>query len=88
MFRNLYKQIDHSKWLADALQNLSSGLAQRRGLPLLIAIGLAILSLIVHLVLAFVPNSVILSILAFVLLHAAILVGLIGVLLSEPVGRG
>ena len=88
MFNNLYRQIDQSKRLADILQNLSSGLAQRRGLPLIVAISLVILSLVVHLILAFDPSSVILSIVAFVLLHLAILVGLIGVLFAEPVGRG
>ena len=88
MFRNLYKQIDQSTRLADALKNLSSGLAQRRGLPLIVAIGLTILSLITHILLAFSPDSVVLSILASVSLHAAILIALIGVLLAEPVGRG
>ena len=88
MFRNMYKQIDQSKPLAAALKNVSSGLAQRRGLPLIVAIGLTVLSLVAHILLAFVPDSVVLSVLASVLLHAAILIGLIGVLLAEPVGRG
>ena len=88
MFRNTYKQIDQSKRLAAALKNVSSGLAQRRGLPLIVAIGLTILSLGVHLLMAFVPDSALLSVLASVLLHSAILIGLIGVLFAEPVGRG
>ncbi|MHB8629617.1 MAG: hypothetical protein ACYDBJ_24435 [Aggregatilineales bacterium] len=88
MFRNLYAKIDRSPRLANYLQALSGGLSRRRGLPILIAIGLTVLSLLAHLILAFVPSSAFLAVVAFVLLHTAILVGLIGVLLAEPVGRG
>jgi hypothetical protein len=88
MFRNLYAKIDRSPRLANYLQAMSGGLSRRRGLPILIAIGLTVLSLLVHLILAFAPSSAFLAVVAFVLLHAAILVGLIGVLLAEPVGRG
>lgn len=88
MFRNLYTKIDRSPRLATYLQSLSGNLSQRRGLPILIAIGLTVLSLLVHLIAALVPGSAFLAVMAFILLHAAILVGLVGVLLAEPVGRG
>jgi len=88
MIRNLYTKIDRSPRLATFLQRLSSNLSTQRGLPTLIAIGLTVLSLLVHLILALVPSSTFLTVVAFVLLHAAILVGLFGVLLAEPVGRG
>ncbi len=88
MFRTLYDRIDHSPRLAGYLKNVSSGLSHQRGLPTLIAIGLALLSLIVHLVLDFATAAVFMNILGDVLLHAAILIGLLGVLLAEPIGRG
>ncbi len=88
MFRNLYTKIDRSPRLANYLQALSGNLSRRRGLPILIAIGLTVLSLLVHLLAALVPTSTFLAVVAFILLHAAILVGLVGMLLAEPVGRG
>lgn len=88
MARSIYRNIDQSKHLADTLQNLSTGLARRRGLPLIIAIGLTLLSLLVHVIAAFFPTSVLLALLSALLLHAAILTGLIGVLFAEAVGRG
>lgn len=88
MLRDLYTKIDRSPRLSTFLQRLSSNLSRQRGVPTLIAIGLTVLSLLVHLILAFVPDSAFLAVVAFVLLHAAILVGLFGMLLAEPVGRG
>jgi len=88
MFRTLIDRIDHSPRLAAYLKNVSSGLSTQRGLPTLIAIGLVALSLLVHIVLAFTPTNALVAIIAYVLLHAAILIGLLGVLLAEPIGRG
>lgn len=86
--RSLYNRLDQSPGLAGFIKRLSASMARRRGLPILAAIGLTVLSLIVHIVLAFLPGNVLLSLCAFVLLHIAIIVGLAGVVLAEPLGRG
>ncbi len=86
--RSLYNRLDQSPGLAAFIKSLSAGLARRRGLPILTAIGLTVLSLVVHILLALIPSSVLLSVFAFGLLHVAIIAGFVGVLLAEPIGRG
>ena len=88
MWRNMYRQIDRSPRFGAWLQQLSNNLARRRGLPIMIAIALVFLSLIVHLIADVTPASPFIHILADLLLHIGILTGLIGILLSEAVGRG
>lgn len=88
MWRNLYRQIDRSPRLSVWLQEVSNNLSRRRGLPTLVAIGLVIVSLILHLIIDFVPASPFIRLLADLFLHIGILVGLLGVLLAEPLGRG
>ncbi len=83
----MFRGIDRSARLTGLVKRLSTGLSRRRGLPLLVAVGLTILSLIVHLFLAFAYTPA-LAACAYTLLHLAILAGFIGVLLIEPLGRG
>ncbi len=54
----------------------------------MVGIGLVVLSLFVHILLALIPGSVLLSVLAFLILHIAILVGFISIAIMEPIGRG
>lgn len=82
------KRFDQSPVISERLQNLSTGLSRRRGLPLMVGIGLVVLSLFVHILLALIPGSVLLSVLAFLILHIAILVGFISIAIMEPIGRG
>ena len=85
---SLRDRIDKSPEFLEFTKQITTWLSQQRGVPMLVAIGLTLLSLIVHIVLAFVPNSVLLSLIAFILLHVAILVGFVGMVLAEPLGRG
>ena len=85
--RALYNWLDRSEPIKDLIKWSSTSLASQRGLPLISAIGLTIVSFIVHIVAAL-SNNVIVSICGFGLLHIAILVGFLGVLLAEPLGRG
>jgi len=88
MWRNLYRQIDRSPRLSVWLQALSNNLSRRRGLPTLIAIGLIFISLILHLIIDLFPTGHFVIVLADLFLHLGILIGLLGVLLAEPLGRG
>jgi hypothetical protein len=78
---------DQSPQIKALIKWLSKSLATQRGLPMIGAIALTVVSLIVHIVAA-VSNSVILSICGFSVLHIAIIVGFVGILLAEPLGRG
>ncbi len=88
MNRSLYERLDRSPRAADLIKRLSARLSRQRGLPIMIAVFLTLLSLIVHLVMALIPNNTLLMICGFSLLHVAIIVGLFGIMLAEPLGRG
>ena len=85
--KSIYKRLDNSPGLSSLIKRLSATLAAERGVPVMGAIAFTILSLIVHII-WIVTGSVWVGIIGFVLLHVAIFVGFLGVLLSEPLGRG
>jgi hypothetical protein len=69
------------------IKGLSTWLAAQRGLPVIAALVMTLLSLIIHVVWVL-TGSVIVGLCGFGLLHLAIMIGFIGVLLAEPLGRG
>ncbi len=83
----MIRALDRSARLSALIKWLSHGLAAKRGLPVVTAIALTVISLIVHIVWVQTGNAVV-GIIGFVILHLAILIGFLGVLLSEPLGRG
>jgi hypothetical protein len=84
----VFRQIDRSAWLTDLIKRLSTGLSRRRGLPLIVAIVVIILSLILHLLALAFPGSGLMLACAFTVLHVGLLIGFIGIVLMEPLGRG
>ncbi len=85
--KQVYNSFDRSLALKNLIKWLSTTLASKRGVPVMVAIGLTILSLVVHIVAA-ISGNLIVGICGFTLLHIAILIGFVGVLLAEPLGRG
>lgn len=85
--KQVYNFFDRSLAIKNLIKWLSTTLASRRGLPVLAAIVLTIISFIVHLIAA-ISGNLIVGICGFSLLHLAILIGFLGVLLAEPLGRG
>lgn len=83
----LYDKLDRSDRLSRLIKWLSLTLAAQRGIPVIVAIGLTILSLLVN-ILWIATQSAFIGICGFVFLHLAILTALIGVLMAEPLGRG
>ena len=79
--------LDRSPQIKGLIKWASTTLASKRGLPVIAALGLTVLSLIVHLVAALADN-LLLTLCGFSLLHIAIFIGFLGVLLAEPLGRG
>jgi hypothetical protein len=85
--KQVYNFFDRSLRIKNLIKWLSTSLASRRGLPVLSAIVLTVISLIVHII-AVISGNQIVSLCGFSLLHIAILIGFLGVLLAEPLGRG
>jgi hypothetical protein len=85
--KSVYTSLDESPRLRELIKWLSNTLAAQRGLPIMTAVGLTVLSLIVHL-LWIATNNVWIGVIGFLLLHIAIITALLGILLAEPLGRG
>ena len=81
----MLKRIDSSKFVVRFLERLSTLLARRRGLPTVIGIVLIILGFVVELIsIAFGIES--LAVVHVILRDLGVLVALIGLVLSEPLG--
>ena len=85
--RRIYRGLDRSRWLASLLMWFRTRLPARRGLVVLGAILLTILSLIVH-ILWITSGNMWLGICGVILLHLSIIIGFFGILLAEALGRG
>ena len=83
----MFDRLDRSPQLSRLITWLSKTLSARRGLPVIVAIGMTLVSLVVH-ILWIVTGSALVGLCGFGLLHLAILIGFIGVLMAEPLGRG
>jgi hypothetical protein len=82
----MFKRVDQSPRIARLLENLSAGLAKRRGLPIVIGIGLIILAFIAALFNLIAPAPFWQCVWVFAL-HIGLIAALIGVVMSEPLGR-
>lgn len=81
----MFKRIDQSPTLGRFLKYISSTLSKKRGLLTLIGIVLIIISLIIQAVDVFVGSQV-LELLGVIFIHLGLIVGLIGLLLSDALG--
>jgi hypothetical protein len=85
--KRMYESLDRSPRISALIQWLSTSLSTRRGLPVMGAMLLTVVSLIVHIVAAL-SRDVTVMICGFGVLHIAILIGFLGALLADPLGRG
>ena len=85
--QQLANRINRSKALNRLITFLSVRLAHYRGVPILIGVVLAILSWPLHLI-AILTGLTGWYIAAFSILHLAIIFGLVGILMAEPLGKG
>jgi phosphotransferase system glucose/maltose/N-acetylglucosamine-specific IIC component len=81
------QQLDRSERLSKLITWLSKTISAQRGLPVVVAIAMTVVSLIVH-ALWIVTGSALIGLCGFGVLHLAILIGFLGVLLADPLGRG
>lgn len=82
----MFKRIDESNWLANRIANLSEFMAKRRGLPVVIGIGLVIISFVLQLLDVY-AESQLLHLIGVITQNVGILTALIGLLLADPLGK-
>jgi hypothetical protein len=81
----MFKGIDRSPALSKLLESLSSSLAKRRGLTIVIGVALVIVSFVVQLI-HFVAPLPILDVIWSITHHLGLIIALIGIMLVEPLG--
>lgn len=82
----MLKKIDTSQFLVNLLERLSTLLARRRGLPAVVGIILITIGFVLELANVGI-NSPSLEVIYIILRNGGVLVALIGLLLSEPLGQ-
>ena len=82
----MFKRIDQSSRFGRMLESLSSGLAKRLGLPIIIGIGLVIVAFIAQILNLLAPSSF-WEWLWAISLHVGLITALIGIVVAEPLGR-
>ena len=82
----MFKRIDQSPALARFLEFISTALARQRGLPVVIGILMVIVSFVLQAFNVFV-DSRFLELVGVVVLHLGVLAALIGLLVSEALGK-
>jgi len=82
----MFKRIDESSWLASRIASFSEFMAKRRGLPVVIGIALVVISFVLQLIDVY-STSRILHLIGVITLNIGILIALIGLLLSDPLGK-
>lgn len=82
----MFRRLDESPRIARLLEGVSTWLARRRGLPIVVGIGLVALALLLRLLLLAAPSPALECAWALAL-HGGLLIALIGIALAEPLGR-
>jgi hypothetical protein len=82
----MFRRVDRSPVLARFIAFISEFVAKRRGLPAVIGILLVVISFVIQL-LNFYVQSPLLDFVAVVTLYVGILTALIGLLVSEALGK-
>ncbi|MCS6872630.1 MAG: hypothetical protein RML95_12815 [Anaerolineae bacterium] len=86
--RRLLRSLDRALWLANLLNWFRVNIPPRRGVLILLAVLLLMVSLLVHMVYLVSGQNLWLGVCGFSLLHVALIMGFLGVLLSEALGKG
>jgi hypothetical protein len=82
----MFKRIDRSPRLAKLIEQLSTFLARRRGLPVIIGIALIVIGFIIQLIAVYVPSQF-LEVVQIIAHNVGLLAALIGLLVAEPLGK-
>lgn len=82
----MFKRIDRSPSLSRLLEQVSTSLAQQRGLPVIIGLVFIIVAFIVQIVSIAFPSPL-LELVWAIALHVGLIIALIGLLLVQPLGQ-
>jgi hypothetical protein len=82
----MLKGIDRSPALSRLIENLSAGLARKRGLPIVFGVLLIAISFVIQLIDYAAPAPA-LDLVWTITHHVGLLTALIGIMLVEPLGR-
>jgi hypothetical protein len=82
----MFRLVDRSSRLAKMIAGLSEFMAKRRGLPVVMGIALVIISLVIQIFDVY-SGSPTLHLIGVIVQNVGILIALIGLLLSEPLGK-
>lgn len=82
----MFKGIDRSPRLARFIAWLSEFMSKRRGLPVVIGIGFIVISFVIQILNVY-ADSKILQLIGVITLNVGVLTALIGLLLSDPLGK-
>jgi hypothetical protein len=82
----MFKRIDRSPRLAKFIEFLSTFMAKRRGLPVVIGVVLVVISLFIQAMNVYAQVQL-LELVGVITLHTGILAALLGLLLAEPLGK-
>lgn len=82
----MFRWIDRSPRLSRFIESLSEFMAKRRGLPVVLGIGLIVISFLLQ-ILDVYTESKLLHLASVITLNVGILASLIGLLLSDPLGK-
>lgn len=82
----MFKRINESEVLARFIANLSEFMSKRRGLPVVIGIAIVIISFVLQIINVY-SDSKLLQLIGVITLNVGVLTALIGLLLSDPLGK-
>ncbi|MCB9451781.1 MAG: hypothetical protein H6672_10090 [Anaerolineaceae bacterium] len=82
----MFKRINRSSSLARLIEWISEFLSRRRGLPVVVGILLVVVSFVIQVIDVY-TNSQLLQLAGVITQNLGILFALIGLLLSQPLGR-
>lgn len=82
----MLRRFDESPAIARFFEGLTAALAKRRGLPVILGIAFVIVSLVLQSAFVFTRSPVV-ELLGVIALHVGILLALLGLVLSEALGR-
>ncbi len=82
----MFKRIDRSERISQFIEWLSTILSRQRGLPAVIGITIFIMGFVVQVINVFM-DSTFLELLGVIATNGGVLVALIGLLLSDPLGQ-
>jgi len=82
----MFKRLDRSPAIARFFERFTSTIARQKGLPVLLGVGLVFISLILQSINVYVESKPI-ELIGVIILHAGIIIALLGILLADALGR-